>query len=346
MCARTRIKKVKKPFLILSVFLVSGCTAIQDARDRAISNETKAKASMELEETGPDNWGQITDEKPRFYAASDVPESQIELTRKWYEIGSNAWGNYGPLEFWIVGKDEQAAADLDKKYCEIYNERDPSFRIRECLKRGHNLVSYAKEGNAGLNMRRSEHEQWSGFIITMSAKYPSPEEEDYKSVVLHEYFHVYQHAHIYTKDHSEREEKNQKNPWWAEGGAEYMALLLYSKQEGVRPGYLKERMENKLRSLRLNLSFKSLRKNENIRDIPYGSRAMVAYDLGAWFIAFLINKTSEEAYRLDFFKSLDEKGFEGAFLESFGSSSKDMLEEFHNEFLLLETDEKMKIIPG
>ena len=32
--------------------------------------------------------------------------------------------------------------------------------------------------------------------LTMSSKYPGPEEEDYKKVVLHEYFHVYQATQI------------------------------------------------------------------------------------------------------------------------------------------------------
>ena len=30
----------------------------------------------------------------------------------------------------------------------------------------------------------------------MSSKYPGPEEEDYKPVVLHEYFHVYQQTNL------------------------------------------------------------------------------------------------------------------------------------------------------
>ena len=30
----------------------------------------------------------------------------------------------------------------------------------------------------------------------MSSKYPGPEEEDYKPVVMHEYFHVYQQANL------------------------------------------------------------------------------------------------------------------------------------------------------
>ncbi len=181
---------------------------------------------------------------------------------------------------------------MDRKYCDIRKQKDLSIPLRHCLNRGHNFVSYSKGGNAGLNTRRSENEKWSGFIITMSAKFPGPEEEDYKSVVLHEYFHVYQHSHIHSKKRSERERLNQKNPWWGEDGAEYMTQLLYSRQKGARSGYLKEKMKRKLRSL---------------KDIPYGKRGRIAYDLGTWFIAFIINKTSEEAYRVKFLRTSTQK---------------------------------------
>ena len=246
----------------------------------------------ERSSANPDDWGKTTNQKAEFYAASDVSKSQLALTKQWYEIAGKAWGNYGPLEFWIVGKSEAAAKKLDRKYCDIRKQKDPSVPFRHCLNRGHNFVSYAKGGNAGLNTRRSENEKWSGFIITMSAKFPGPEEEDYKSVVLHEYFHVYQHSHIHSKKRSERERLNQKNPWWGEDGAEYMTQLLYSRQKGARSGYLKEKMKRKLRSL---------------KDIPYGKRGRIAYDLGTWFIAFIINKTSEEAYRVKFLRTSTQK---------------------------------------
>ena len=228
---------------------------------------------------------------------------------------------------------------MDKKYCELRHQKDKTISIEHCLNRDHNFVSYAKGGNAGLNTRRNENEKWSGFIITMSAKFPSPQEEDYKPVVLHEYFHVYQHAHIYSKKNSERKSRNLENPWWSEGGAEYMAQLLYSKQKGVRPNYLREIMERKLRAL------KDLRDGESIKDIAYGERSHIAYDLGAWFIAFIINKTGEEAYRVNFFKDLNAKGFEGAFVKNFGASSNDLLDEFHKTFLKLSLEDKVKIIP-
>ena len=118
-----------------------------------------------------------------------------------------------------------------------------------------------------------------------------------------------------------------------------MAQLLYSKQKGVRPNYLREIMERKLRVL------KDLRDGESIKDIAYGKRSHIAYDLGAWFIAFIINKTSEEAYRVNFFKDLNAKGFEGAFVKNFGASSNDFLDEFHKIFLKLSLKDKVKIIP-
>ena len=290
-------------------------------------------------EVEQDNWGIITNQQAEFYAASDVPRSQIDLTKKWYEIASTAWGNYGPLEFWIVGTNEKAAKTLDKRYCELRNQKDMTVSIEHCVNRDHNFVSYAKGGNAGLNTRRNENEKWSGFIITMSAKFPSPQEEDYKPVVLHEYFHVYQHAHIHSKKYSERKSRNLENPWWSEGGAEYMAQLLYSKQKGVRPNYLRKIMERKLSAL------KDLRDGESIRNIAYGERSHIAYGLGAWFIAYIINKSGEEAYRVKFFKDLNAKGFEGAFINNFGVSSNDLLDEFHKTFLKLSLEDKMKIIP-
>jgi hypothetical protein len=332
---------MKVLILIIIGLLVAGCEKDkQSSANLTTEGQDDLKSNISVRITGqPDNWGKTTSEKAEFHAASDVSDSNRCLTKKWYEIASKAWGNYGPLEFWIVGKSEVAVKQLDEKYCEVRKQKDSSISLKHCLNRGHNFVSYAKGGNAGLNTRRNENEKWSGFIITMSAKFPGPEEEDYKSVILHEYFHVYQHAHIHSKKESDRKSRNQKNPWWGEGGAEYMAQLLYSKQKGVRSGYLKERMKRKLRSL------EDLREGESIKDIPYGKRGRIAYDLGAWFIAFLINKTSEEAYRVKFFRDLNTESFEGSFVKNFDSSSKNFLDEFHNTFLKLSLEDKLKIIP-
>ena len=285
------------------------------------------------------NWGKPVRKKAEFYAASDVPQSHIALTKKWYEIAAKEWGNYGPLEFWIVGSDVEAAKQLDSLYCRIRKQKDPKLDEEGCRKRSHNFERYAKEGNAGLNTQRNEHSEWSGFIVTMASKNPGPQEEDYKSVTLHEYFHVYQHAHIVSRQQAERESRTQKNPWWMEGGAEYMAQLLYSRQPNVSDNHLRDKMMHKLRSI------EELEKGESIRDIPYGRRGHIAYDLGAWFVAYVIHKSSEEAFRIGFFKDLNELGFEDAFEKNLGASSRQRLQEFHEEFLRRSMQEKLDILP-
>ncbi len=285
-----------------------------------------------------DTWGEVTELEPEFYAAEDVSQETIALTKQYYKIASEHWGNYGPMEFWLVGKSEDAAKKLDEQYCALRKLKSPSTPVEYCLNRDHNFVTYATEGNAGLNLRRNNYEEWSGFLITMTSKNPSPTEDDYKSVLFHEYFHVYQQAHIHTRDESQRQRMSLENPWWLEGGAEYMAQRLYSKQEGVRDGYFKEVMEWKLNSV------KDLKKGQRIEDIPYGPDARIAYDLGTWFIAFLIHKTNEEAYRLRFFQDLNDLGFEKSFMKNFGVSSKVMLDEFHQDFLKLSNEQKLTIL--
>ena len=286
-----------------------------------------------------DDWGKITKAKPEFYAAGDVPNSHVQLTKEWYEIAAAAWGNYGPLEFWIVGSDVEAARRMDKEYCNVRKSKDAGYDVSACAKRDYNFVKYATEGNAGLNTQRNEHNNWSGFIVTMASRNPGPHEEDYKTVTLHEYFHVYQHAHIFSRKHAERESRTQTNPWWIEGGAEYMAQLLYSRQEGVREGYLNEKMERKLRAL------SDLEDGVSIRDIPYGERGHVGYSLGAWFVAYVIHKSDEHTYLVKFHKDLNKLGFEGSFLKHFGASSDDLLKEFHEEFLKRSLPDMLKILP-
>ena len=138
---------------------------------------------------------------------------------------------------------------------------------------------------------------------------------------------------------SERESRTQKNPWWMEGGAEYMAQLLYSRQPNVSDNHLRDKMMHKLRSI------EELEKGESIRDIPYGRRGHIAYDLGAWFVAYVIHQSSEEAFRIGFFKDLNELGFEDAFEKNLGASSRQRLQEFHEEFLRRSMQEKLDILP-
>ena len=292
-------------------------------------------------ESGSLIWGEEVTDLPEFFSASDVSEAHVDGARTDHGTASTAWGNFGPLEFWIVGTDREAAETLDCDFCAIRRERDPSLPPEfdaYCANRNYSFVDYARDGGAGLNTRHNEEEEYSVFLVTLASKYPFPDETDYTVVSYHEYFHVVQNAHIDTRDQDERARLMVENPWWSEGGAEYMAQLLYSRQPGVDYGYLKERMAWKMDTRDLLLA------GEHFSDIPYGPRAQIGYDLGTWFIAYLIDQVGEDAYAIDFYDDLNDLDWEASFLTNFGISSQGMLDDFE-EFLDAPLEDQLEIIP-
>ena len=96
--------------------------------DNRVATHSARVVAPENPDAATDKWGQQIDTRPEFYAAADVPAFQITLTRKWYQIAAQAWGNYGPLEFWIVGSSKDAASQLDQEYCRVRKQKDPAMR--------------------------------------------------------------------------------------------------------------------------------------------------------------------------------------------------------------------------
>ena len=292
-----------------------------------------------------DLWGQEIDDLPDYYKAFDVPASQMDQVIEYYEIASGAWGNYGPLEFWVIGTDPLSAHKLDSLYCETRISKDNTLtesHMQNCINREYNFIDYANNGGAGLNTQRNEYQQYSVFIITLASKYPFPNESDYNVVTMHEYFHVYQQAHIYTLDDDERADLMVRNPWWSEGGANYLSELLYSQQPGVSTNYLKDRMRWKM-----NVKPDFLAYGKRLEDLEYGEQnnaTRFAYDLGTWFIAYLIYHVGLDVYRVNFYDDLNEYGFEGSFIKNFGKSSEEYLNDFHS-FLNMDIENQLEIIP-
>ena len=321
------MSRVIKSFLLIFCLLLFSC-----------ENEKIDTISENL-------WGQEIDDLPDYYKAFDVPVSQMDQVIEYYEIASGAWGNYGPLEFWVIGTDPLSAHKLDSLYCETRISKDNTLtesHMQNCINREYNFIDYANNGGAGLNTQRNEYQQYSVFIITLASKYPFPNESDYNVVTMHEYFHVYQQAHIYTLDEDERADLMVRNPWWSEGGANYLSELLYSQQPGVSTNYLKDRM-----SWKMNVKPDFLAYGKRLEDLEYGEQnnaTRFAYDLGTWFIAYLIYHVGLDVYRVNFYDDLNEYGFEGSFIKNFGKSSEEYLNDFHS-FLNMDIENQLEIIP-
>jgi hypothetical protein len=145
-------------------------------------------------------WG-ATDAQPEVYAASDVSQETIEITAEWVDKAIELWGNYGPLEIWIVGEGKDEVIALDEKWCEVRTQKDPTWNKKWDCANGDPYDSgdgwspfyrYVNEGGAAVSSYIRDYIGYYFNALIMSSKYPGPEEEDYKKVILHEYFHVYQ----------------------------------------------------------------------------------------------------------------------------------------------------------
>ena len=131
-----------------------------------------------------------------------------------------------------------------------------------------------------------------------------------------------------------------QRPWITEGGAEYMATYWYSKQSGVSEGYFQERMRWKAESLPGYLS-----DGRSMREVGfYENISWDIYDVGTWFVAYIINQTSEETFRVDYYDDLEALGFEAAFEKHFGKSADAMIEEF-NAWANQPVDALLEILP-
>ena len=331
------------------------CEPIVGTKDKitpAISSQEPDQPNM----TEPE-WGRAITGIPPIYAASDIDRSTIDLATKWYKVATDAWGNYGPTEIYIIGSNIEAARKVEDDFCDRHKKLDSGWKTEwDCANANYELFTrYAKEGSAGVSTYNRDYLDYYFTTVTLSTQRPSPDEEDYKVVTMHEYFHVYQHAHISDTekngDKSGRESKmgGTDKPWFAEGTAEFFAQLLYSRQPGVRANYLEEIMTRKYTSSVNGY----LAYDKGLKDLSYADPIgcswgyecwFATYDVGTWFIAYLVDQVGEETVIVDYYKDLDSLGFEGAFLKHFKKSSDEMVKDF-DMFLTGGLNEALKILP-
>ncbi len=211
-----------------------------------------------------DLWGKIIDTQPEVFFASDIsPFVKLGFMKDLNLIISEL-GNYGPLEWWVLGKDINAAYKLAELYCERRVNRkqetfSPNFYYESCLAKmmypNHNVSdqdvpSWIKNNSgyigdfeklrsvnppslrAGLTGRR----EWGIHTLTSSLPWLYEQnqygsKENYTSTIFHEYLHVVQSANLYTTETFVDEVNNTVRVGWGptsivEGAADYVSYFL------------------------------------------------------------------------------------------------------------------------
>ena len=184
-----------------------------------------------------------------------------------------------------------------------------------------------------------------------------------QKIVFHEGYHSFQSAHILTMDDyttPENEREAFRGPtWWNEGSAEWMAYVgMFSALENRKLDLIttelgidsKFAFQNEMK-IKMDVGKENMAQNcpgQGIKDLSYSNACYsmgnpVVYELGAWAVAYLHDKKGS-AFSAEFYAQLEELGWEGAFVATFGISSEDFYVEF-DEFLKLPLSEQMAILP-
>ena len=352
--------RIVNNFFLFLLFIASLCVVSCSQLDSLYDSD-------EDESTAVDTWGQIMDEPAEVFVAADLSEAVKNGIVTGLATAADAWGNYGPLEYWVLGTEVDAANDLSELYCERRSQRG-DLNKADCLfsnqTSDHGFESYRKVGYDAISsnqpstsMGRNGARDWG--IHRFTSSYPfgfdsvlgaTPKGE--MITVYHEYFHAVQHAFIFSLDFDERDEK-MGSTWFVEGGAVYMAELFVRKM--LASGDLVMTDNNELDTFKVSFeskmdSAKQSIQNEcpgtSFKDITYElGCSYAAYDLGAWAIAYLSHLVADENALLNrFYPTLDDLGWEAAFQAAFGISSAQFFTDF-DDFLMKPMSEKLLILP-
>jgi hypothetical protein len=318
-----------------------------------------------------DTWGQIIATPPVYYTTTDASALAVSQTKEAINLAIGAWGNYGPVEVNIIGSSVNAALQLEAEYSARHEALDPKWSSEwdspstDPSSGYHIFTQYAESTNAAVSSFRRDYLSHDFFMLTMGtnhveivegATFPFVEgdwiatfSEDYQRIVMHEYWHVYQHAHVMDLSPSDNRDVNPRDEklgtqYMTEGGANYMALQLYNSTHDMRDDYVLTEMEKYLTSNNALERYKT--KGVLLQNITKSDPdSDLYYSIGAWFVAYLESKHSAEDYSVNFYDDLNSLGFEAAFVKNYGKSSTDYLAEFEI-FINQPMDEILKIIPS
>ena len=313
---------------------------------------------------GPSQWTVAEEVRPEFFFAEDVAVEVRSAMTSTLDAGIEAWGNFGPIEYWVVGKDVPAAESLAQRYCDRRVSRG-DMTAQECaadVRRRHEMRDWAARAaeieatgqpflEAGWNggFEWGLH-QFSSSLPPGWAGLAEVRIEDDQTVLLHEYFHAVQQSHVTTLDWEERQ-RLMGPVWFVEGAAEYMAQrtgealrlrgrLPTDPRFPGEPWRARDRMAQKMRS---GLAMRAERPGLALGEIEYGPDGQIAYDLGAWAIAWLCHRAGPDVLIQRFYPRVEALGWSRAFEEAFGLNPAAFYAEF-DLFLELGREQQLAVL--
>ena len=347
--------------------------------DEEISNESTSETPDEEQNSttsSPDNREII------YFIAESVSNEHQEMLKAWVAISEELYftqpnvvvENLYPIYLVQLDKNNpESALALEPVYCEFLEEEHKKLFIQDgydssrCGDNEDSREEYERNGlfvepNGGVaGSAISSIPQRDGYNLFISRTHDLPQHGSSMGyVTLHEMFHIFQTSHYSTDSYDGQRMLNGRFsgdnpeddvPWWNEGAAVYFSYIDYARTINDMSWFNdqmycallceKDRYGNKSRFEIFKESGVKL-NNITFSGNPEPVDKQIAYEIGAWFIAYLVNEHGEDKI-LDIYSLYEEFGFEKSFEIQFGKDYRTYLEEFY-EFLDLPEDEIMAIL--
>ena len=312
-----------KLYFILGLFALLITVACSD-RDRLI-------------EAG---WNQPTNISPTYVMTSDLGEESLQVVKDGVTKAQEYLGNYGPLKVFIIGTDIEAANVVASEFCEWTYEGQK--RIDECFddEQGIEIRDLAKYDSGGA-YAESDGRELSTPTRAITIGNPPYDPDDngliggYK-VAMHEYIHIYQHAHITDDD--------EIPGWIEEGSAELLAMFLAGKYDEYINDSVK--IARELRENNSGLTIKDLEDDgtsEKLQEDCLKCYWKLQSETSSLATVLLINQTSMDYFFKEYIPSIFYLGKEKSFENAFGFTMDEFYVTFE-EFLNLPESERFKIL--
>jgi hypothetical protein len=317
-----------------------------------------------------------------YFIAESVSNEHQEMLKEWVAISEELYftqpnvviENLYPIYLVQLDRNNpESALALEPVYCEFLEEEHKKrfiwdgYDSSRCGDNEDAREEYERNGlfvepNGGVaHSQISSIPQRDGYNLFVSKTHDLPMHASSMGyVTLHEMFHIFQTSHYSTDSYDEQRMLNGRFsgdnpeddvPWWNEGTAVYFSYIDYARTINDM-SWFKDEMYCTLLCERDRYGNKSrleIFKESGIKlnNITFSGNPeiidkQIAYEIGAWFVAYLVNEHGEDKI-LDIYSLYEEFGFEKSFEIQFGKDYRTYLEEFY-EFLDLSEDQIMEIL--
>ena len=361
-------KKATFSLVFVLGVLIAGCSAedpggyaeepVQDVQEEVVEAPQPEEAEVEEPE----------EQSVEVFAATDLDPEVAEVTAQMLSFGVAEWGYSWPVEYWIFGVDEDAGVALIEDYC-ARREANGDLAYEECFESENASDTQAGYARYYLEMGQlaqsgdewvgeaawTSFQEWRTHIIMSSdplglSGYPGNAGDTDLMTVLHEYWHAVQEGSYESYDYDVRDEADGAL-WFSEGSAEFMSFTLFNdlQKAGSLPEVhndyevtMESAMEYNLELIDESLAGEC--SGRTLLSLDGGDECeILAYQMGAWAIAYLVDQTSDDVLLDEFYPITEELGWEAAFVEVFEMTPEAFEAEFM-EFLTLPDEEKMAIL--